>query len=149
MGTLGTLSSGSRLLLYSLLSLIAVFTVIVLWAQVGCVRGKPFENPDGTKDDWREQQIFYGIAWADILIACPTSFAALVLIFLAPRWGFYLMGMVGFWFLWANVMTTVTSLRFESPRLTLHWLIVFPLGAMIGLAFIAWTLAHFSVVFGV
>jgi len=149
MGLLETLSFGSRLLLYTLLTLIAVFTVLVLWAQLGCVRGKPFENPDGTKDDWREQKIFYGIAWADILFACPTSFAALVLIFSAPKWGFYLMGMVSFWFLWANVMTTVTSLRFESPKLTLQWLLVFPLGAVTGLVFIAWTLAHFSTVFGI
>lgn len=138
----------SRIILYGLLTVIAVFTFLVLWAQVGCIRGKPFENPDGTKDDWREQKIFYGIAWADILVACPTSFAALVLIFAAPRWGFYLMGLVSFWFLWANVMTTVTSLRFEKPRITFQWIVVFPLGAVVGLAFILWTLVHFDAVFG-
>ena len=149
MDTLEGLSLGARLLLYALLTLMGVFSCLVLWAQVRCISGRFFENPDGTKDDWTEQKVFFGMAWADILIACPTSFAGLILIFTAPRWGFFLMGMVGFWFLWANVMTTVTSLRFERPRLTTQWILVFPLGAVIGLAFIVWTLVHFNAVFGV
>jgi hypothetical protein len=36
------------------------------------------------------------------------------------------MGMVGVWFLWANTMTTVTSLKFHSPRLNLQWWLTFP-----------------------
>ncbi|MCP4547068.1 MAG: hypothetical protein GY835_11435 [bacterium] len=148
MDIVASLSFGSRILLYVLLAAIAFFTGVVTWAQVGCIRGRFFQNPDGTTDDWREQKIFYGIAWADLLLACPTSTAALVLIFAAPRWGFFLMGMVSFWFLWTNVMTTVTSLRFEKPKLTLAWLVVFPLGAVIGLSFIVWTFVNFHVLFG-
>jgi len=148
MTVLADLPRISRILLYVLLTLIALITVVVLFAQMGCVRGKPFENPDGTKDDWREQRLFYGIAWADILVACPLSFAGLALVFLAPRWGFFLMGMVSFWFVWSNVMTTVTSLRFEKPRITFQWIVVFPLGTLIGLAFLAWVFVHFEVVFG-
>ena len=142
------LSIGSRLTLYVILAAIALVTAVVFWAQLGCIRGRPFENPDGTRDDWRKQKVFFGIAWADLVVACPMSFAALVLIFTAPRWGFYLMGMVSFWFLWANVMTTVTSLRFEKPRVTLQWVVVFPLGVVIGLAYIVWSLAHFGTLFG-
>jgi len=149
MGILDRLPIESRVILYLLLAAIAVLTLIILWAQVGVIRGKPFENPDGSKDDWREQQIFYGIAWADIFVACPVSIAALIMIFAAPRWGFYAMGLVCFWFVWANVMTTVTSLRFERPRITLSWIIVFPLGAVIGLAFIIWTLVHFDAIYRV
>jgi len=149
MSILDQLPIGSRITLYALLSTIAVFTLLVLWAQVGCIRGKSFENPDGTKDDWHEQKIFYGIAWADILVACPVSFAALIMVFAAPRYGFYTMGLVSFWFVWANVMTTVTSLRFEKPRITLPWIAVFPLGTVIGLAFISWTLAHFDTIYGI
>ena len=148
MSILADLSLPSRITLYTLLVLIGFITCIVYWAQIGCLRGKPFENPDGTRDDWREQKVFYGIAWADILLACPISFTALVLIFLAPRWGFFLMGMVSFWFLWANVMTTITSLRFEKPKVTLQWFVVFPLGAVVGLSFLVWTAAHFESVFG-
>jgi hypothetical protein len=148
MSVLADLSPTSRMILFILLVLIGLITGIVYWAQIGCVRGKPFGNPDGTKDDWREQKVFYGIAWADLLLACPLSFTALVLIFLAPRWGFFLMGMVSFWFLWANVMTTITSLRFEKPKITLQWLVVFPFGAVVGLSFLAWTVAHFHTVFG-
>ena len=58
------------------------------------------------------------------------------------------MGMVSFWFLWANVMTTVTSLRFERPKITFQWFVVFPLGAVVGLSFLAWIIAHFDIVFG-
>ena len=149
MNILARLPVDSQIVLYVILSVIAVFTLIVLWAQVGCIRGRPFENPDGTKDDWREQKIFYGIAWADILVACPTSLAALIMIFAAHRWGVYTMGLVSFWFLWANVMTTVTSLRFEKPRITLQWIIAFPLGAVIGMAYIVWTFAHFATIYGI
>jgi hypothetical protein len=143
----GQLSVASQITLYIILAAIAVFTLLVLVAQIGIVRGKPFENPDGTKDDWREQKVFYGIAWADILVACPVSFAALILIFTASHWGFYTMGMVSFWFVWTNVMTTVTSVRFEKPRVTFQWIIVFPLGTVIGLAFIVWTLTHFDTIY--
>jgi len=149
MSILNQLPVESRIILYLLLAVIAVLTLIILWAQIGVARGKPFENPDGTKDDWREQKIFYGIAWADIFVACPVSGAALIMIFAAPRWGFYMMGLVSFWFVWTNVMTTVTSLRFEKPRITLPWIAVFPLGTVIGLAFISWTLAHFDTIYGI
>ncbi|KPJ89647.1 MAG: hypothetical protein AMS18_12295 [Gemmatimonas sp. SG8_17] len=128
MSVLDGLTVGSRIILYVILLAIALFTLLVLWAQVGVIRGKPFENPDGTKDDWHEQKILYGIAWADIFVACPVSIAALIMIFAAPRWGFYTMGLVSFWFVWTNVMTTVTSLRFEKPRVTPQWIVVFPLG---------------------
>lgn len=146
--SLAGLPGTSRIVLYVLLAVVSLVTVIVLLAQIGCVREKPFENPDGTRDDWREQKVFYGIAWADILVACPLSFAGVALVFLAPQWGFFVMGMVSFWFVWANVMTTVTSLRFENPRITLRWFVVFPMGAVIGLAFLAWIFLHFRFVFG-
>jgi len=149
MSIVDQLPVASRIILYVILAAIALFTLLVSWAQVGIIRKKPFENPDGTKDDWREQKIFYGIAWADILVACPLSIAALAMIFANPRLGFYTMGMVSFWFVWTNVMTTVTSLRFAKPRITLPWLIVFPLGALIGLAFIFWTLAHFEAIYSI
>ncbi|MDH3455477.1 MAG: hypothetical protein OER90_01430 [Gemmatimonadota bacterium] len=149
MNILDGLPAGSRIVLYIIMVAIAVFTLLVLWAQIGILRGRPFENPDGTKDDWREQKIFYGVAWADIAVACPLSLAALIMIFAATRWGFYAMGLVSFWFLWTNVMTTVTSLRFEKPRITLQWIVVFPFGALIGLAYIIWTIAHFDTIFGI
>lgn len=144
MELLSTLSLSSRLTLYTLLVLMGVFSCLVLWAQIGTARGRPFENPDGTRDDWREQKLFFGIAWADILVACPASLAGIALMFVAPRWGFFLMGMVGFWFLWANLMTTITSLRFEAPRITVQWLLVFPFGSVLGCAYLVWAVLHFN-----
>jgi hypothetical protein len=149
MSLLTELPDLSRWSLYFLLGAFGFITSVVLMAQIGCLRGKPFENPDGTKDDWREQKLFYGIAWADLLVACPLSFAGIALVFLAPRWGFFLMGMVSFWFVWANLVLTITSLRFESPKITPQWILVFPTGTVLGLALLAWIGVHFTVVYGV
>jgi hypothetical protein len=55
---------------------------------------------------------------------------------------------VGVWMAWANVMTTVTSLRFEKPRITAEWLLVFPFGGLVGLAYVIWILIHFDNVYG-
>ena len=148
MAVLSALSLGSQLIFYSLLALMGFFSLLLLWAQIGTARGKPFENPDGTRDDWREQKLFYGMAWADILIACPASLGGIVLILMAPRWGFFLMGMVAFWFLWVNLVTTLTSLRFENPKITLQWLMVFPFGSILGLAYLVWAVVHFNAFVG-
>ena len=64
-----------------------------------------------------------------------------------PRRGLYALGMVSFWFVWANTMTTATSLRFERPKITLTWLVVFPMGAVVGLAYIVWSVIHFDAIF--
>ena len=141
------LSLLSQISLYVLLALIGLLALIVWGWQVLVLRGKAMKNPDGSTDDWHEQKTHYGIALADIFLACPASIAGIVLVFVTPRWGHYLLALVSFWFVWANVMTTATSLRFEKPRITLNWFIVFPFGALVGLAYIVWTLVHFDTIF--
>jgi hypothetical protein len=115
--------------------------------QIKVLLGKSMKNPDGSNDDWHEQKLFYGVALADISIAIPVTFIGIVLIFFGLRIGYYLTGLGAFWFLWANTMTTATSLRFEKPRISINWFMVFPFGAIIGLAYIVWTLIHFETVF--
>jgi hypothetical protein len=141
------LSALSRMSLYVLLALIGVLALIIWVAQLGVLKGKALKNPDGSVDDWHEQKIFYGIASADVFLACPVSIIGIVLTFTTPRWGYYLLALVSFWFLWANIMTTATSLRFEKPRINLRWLIVFPFGALVGLAYIMWTIVHFDLIY--
>lgn len=148
MSPITDLSSLSRTVLYGLIVVIAWLTIIVGWAQVGCLRGRPFRNPDGTRDDWREQKVFYGIAWADLLVACPLSLVGFVSVFTAPKAGLLLLAGVSVWLVWANVMTTMTSLRFERPKITLQWLLVFPFGAFVGLAYLLWILVHFEALCG-
>ncbi len=148
MNSLSELALASRILLYLLMILIAFLTLAVAWAQVGCLRGRFFKNPDGSSDDWREQKIFYGMAWADLVVACPMSLAALGLTLTVPKLGLLLLTGVSVWMIWANVMTTVTSLRFEKPRITLPWLVVFPFGLIVGLAYFVWILIHFEAVYG-
>lgn len=104
-------------------------------------------NPDGSVDDWHEQKTHFGIAFADVLLACPAGIIGIILVFVSPRWGFYLLALVSFWLLWANIMTTATSLRFEKPKLTFNWWFTFPIGSLVGLAFIIWTVLHFDSIY--
>jgi len=71
----------------------------------------------------------------------------IALIFMGWRIGYYLIGLASFWFLWTNVMTTATSLRFEKPQISLNWFIVFPFGALLALVYIVWSLICFQEIF--
>ena len=141
------LSTLSQIFLYGLMALMGLFSLIVFGWQIMVLRGKSMENADGSVDSWHEQKSHYGMAVADVFLACPVCIVGIVLVVINPRWGFYLLSMVSFWFVWANTMTTTTSLRFEKPKLTLNWWITFPAGIVIGLAFILWTILHFDVIY--
>ena len=141
------MTSISWISLYVLVALMALFFLILWFVQIKILGGERFPNPDGSVDDWHEQKSHYGIAFADTFVSCPSGIAATVLIILGSRWGFYLMALVGFFFLWANVMTTATSLRFYKPKITLMWFIVFPLGSIVGLVFLIWSVIHFNIIY--
>lgn len=142
------LSFISQVILYVLLVFMGVFSVLLWGWQFMILRGKSFENPDGSMDDWHEQKAHYGIAFADVFVSCPANVIAILLVFLSPRWGFYLLALVSFWWVWANVMTTATSLRFYNPRHKLvAWLSGYPLGILVGLAYIVWTIVHFDAIY--
>ncbi len=137
----------SRTVLFFLLALMGLLAVVLLWWQVVVLKGGSMRNPDGSVDDWKEQKTHYGIALADIFLACPVTMAGIILVFAAPRWGYYLLALSSFWFVWANVMTTANSMRFEKPQFTLSWFVTFPLGALLGLAYLAWTVIHFDSIY--
>jgi hypothetical protein len=141
------LSFLSQITLYVLLALIGVLALILWGWQIMILRGKAMKNPDGSVDDWHEQEIAYGGAFADVFLACPASIAGVILVFVSPRWGYYLLALVSFWLVWANTMTTATSLRFHKPKFTLMWFITFPLGALVGLAYLAWAILHFGAIY--
>jgi hypothetical protein len=111
------------------------------------LKGKAMHNPDGSSDDWHAQKTHYGMAFADVFLACPLSITAIVLVFLRPQWGYYLLALVSFVLVWSNIMTTATSLRFENPTITVLWLFTFPCGALVGLAYIVWTVVHFDAIY--
>jgi len=141
------LSLLSQISLYVLLAFIGLFTVLILVWQVQVLKGKAMKNPDGSLDDWHEQKTHYGIAFADLFLFCPFSISGIVLVFLRPQWGYYLLALVSFLLVWGNMMTTATSLRFENPTLNLQWFFTFPLGALVGLAYLVWTVVHFDIIF--
>ncbi len=132
----------SLITLYALLASIGLLSLLILWFQIQVFQGKRMPNPDGSADDWNEQEIFYGIAVADILFACPLGIATVVLVLAGSPWGHFLLPVHGFYFLWANTMTTATSLRFHNPRFTLAWFFVFPFGALVGATTLAWSAYH-------
>ena len=105
------------------------------------------DNPDGSVDDWHEQKILYGMAAADIFIACPIAILSVVLILIGSKWGFYLLALDSFFFVWINTATTITSFKFYKPKITLNWFIIFPFGAILGFAFLVWTIIHFEIIF--
>jgi hypothetical protein len=143
------LSLISRVSLYVLLGTMG-FVCLIIWGwQIRVLKGKAMKNPDKSFDNWHEQKTHYGIAFADIFLACPVNIAGIALVFVSPRWGYYLLALVSFWWVWANTMTTSTSLRFEKPKITLDWIIAFPFGILVGLAFITWTLIHFDKIFSI
>ena len=137
----------STIILYVDIGLMGLIAIVLLGWQVMVLRGRSMKNADGSVDNWHEQKLLYGMATADIVLGVPVTLAGILLIVLDVSVGFYVMGMVSFWFLWINTATTVTSLRFEKPRLTLNWFIVFPLGAILGLVYIVWSLVFFKEAF--
>lgn len=137
----------SQVSLYMLMFLMGLYALLVFIWQVNVLKGKEMKNPDGTLDSWHEQKILYGMAIADLVLACPATITGIVFVFLLPQWGYFLLALVSFWFVWANIMTTTTSLRFEKPKITLSWFIAFPFGILIGLAYIIWIIIHFNVIY--
>jgi hypothetical protein len=82
-----------------------------------------------------------------VFVSCPANIIGILMVFFYPRWGYYLLALVRFWWVWANVMTTATSLRFYNPRQRLvNWLIGYPFGIVVGLVYIVWTVVHFDVI---
>ena len=136
----------SRLAGYALIAVIGLYTVLLGWWQAMVLSGRPMQNPDGSTDDWRVHKTHFGMAVADLLLTCPVSIGGIALVFLAPRWGYFVLSLIAFWFVWANLMTTSMSLRFERPRITLSWLFVFPSGILVGGAYLFWMVIHFDVV---
>ena len=143
------LSLLSRVSLYLVLTLVALFSGLLFWFQAQVLIGKAMPNPDGTFDDWHRQRIFFGIAFADLVFTVPLSVAAIALSLQGSHWGHYLLTMLGYFYVWSNTMTTATSLRFEKPKITLMWFFVFPLGILVGVCILAWTTAHAAFLYGV
>lgn len=137
----------SQIILYMLLALMGFIALVVSFWQFNVIKGKAMKNPDGSVDDWHEQKIFYGIAVADLLLSVPATFVGIIMVFVSPRWGHYILTLVSFWFVWANIMTTATSVHFEKPKINKSWFIAFPFGCFVGLAYIIWAIIYFDVIF--
>lgn len=138
---------GAQLALYFLVALMAIFALLLMWWQSKVLKGKAMPNPDGSLDSYKEQKTHYGIAVADLFLTCPAILVGAGLALAGSRWGYYILALCGYWFLWANIMTTATSLRFEKPRITPMWFVTFPLGSLIGLAYIVWTFVYLDAIY--
>jgi hypothetical protein len=141
------LSLSSNISLYMLMGTMGLISVIVWVWQISVLKGKAMKNPDGSFDDWNKQKTHYGIAVADVFLACPLNVVGIALVFIAPRWGFYLLALISFWWVWANTMTTATSLRFWKPKINLTWIIVYPFGILVGVAYVVWSIIHFDIIY--
>ena len=141
------LSITSLVSLYIMMGLLVLIFAILWWWQIQVIKGKAMKNPDGSVDDWHEQKILYGIAVADVFIACPLVFIGVILILSGFKWGFFLLALDSFFYLWINTATTMTRLWFQKPRITINWFVVYPFGAILGFAYLVWTIIHFDIIF--
>lgn len=139
---MGELSLVSQYIGYALIAIIGAYVAVLGWWQARVLAGRSMENPDGSTDDWKSQKTHYGIAFADLFLTCPASFIGIALVFVAPPWGFFVLSLIAFWFIWGNTMTTATSLRFERPSITMNWFIAFPSGILVGAAWLVWVFIH-------
>ena len=137
----------SIVILYILLGLFGIYFVLLWGWQLMVFRGKRLKNVDGSYDDWHEQKMDYGFAFSDLVLGCPIGILGVVLAFFQFQFGFYIMSMVSFWFLWVNLGTTVTSLKFQNSKLNFSWFMTFPFGAIMSLAFIVWSMVYYDVVY--
>ena len=69
---------------------------------------KEMKNADGTVDSWHEQKILYGMAVADIFLACPVNIIGIVLVFVNFRWGAYLLT-------WSTWICQPQTIRLSKP----------------------------------
>ena len=136
----------SILILYILLGFSGLYFIILWFWQIKVFRGKRMNNVDGSFDDWHEHNMDYGFSFADIVIGCPVGLLGVVFTFLHYQVGFYIMAMVSFWFIWVNLATTVTSLKFCSPKISFSWFMTFPFGSLMSLAYIVWTIYYYDVI---
>lgn len=135
------------IVLYALVALMVLFALLVMWWQIMVLKGKAMPNPDGSFDSYHEQKTHYGLAVADVFLSGPAILVGAALMLAGYRWGYYVLALCSYWFLWANIMTTATSLRFEKPKITFAWFVTFPLGSLLGLAYIVWTFVYFDVIY--
>lgn len=141
------LSSLSLTILYVVVGLISIYILLLWILQIKVWRGGTIKNPDGSIDDWHEHNLIYGIALADVFLSCPAGIVGAVLIFLQVKIGLYLFAMVSFFYVWANIATTATSLRFYKPKINFLWFISFPFGTLLGMIYLIWTLIYFDMIF--
>jgi hypothetical protein len=134
--------------LYLMLSLMGLLSIIVLGWQVLVLRGWRMKNPDGSADSYGEQKTHFGIAVADVCVSVPVTIIGIGMVLAQNRWGFFLLALASFWLIWANVMTTATSLRFQRPTIDLVWFLTFPFGALLGVGYLIWFMLCFDIALG-
>ena len=133
--------------LYGLLFLFGLFTALLGWFQFNVFKGKAMNNPDGTVDDWHEQKILFGMAVGDLVLICPITVLGIGFILMDIEWGYFILSLVSFWYIWVNFAFTVTSIRFEKPVISLEWIIVYPFGIFLGISYLIWFLFNFKLIF--
>ena len=136
------LSLVSKIVLYADIGVMGLLGILLFFWQINVLRGKAMKNPDGSVDDFREQKVLYGMALMDLVLAVPVTLLGVVLIFAGQPVGLFVTAMTAFWFVWINGAFTVTSFRFQKPKMTLMWFIVYPFGAIVGLVYLVWFFVH-------
>ncbi|MBT3224302.1 MAG: hypothetical protein HN348_34985 [Proteobacteria bacterium] len=51
------------------------------------------------------------------------------------------------WFVWVNIATTVSIIKFHKPKANFEWLFSYPGLVALGLAFLVWEFVHWNTIF--
>lgn len=141
------LSLVSKLIVCASVAVNVLLVLRILFWQTRIARGRKVSTPDGSSYDTSREPDYYAHAIGDITTTCPAALAAVLLVCLGHRMGYYLLAMVSFASVHIYAAQTATSVKFYRPAFNAAWIIVFPLNAAVGLLYLVWTLVGFDAVF--
>ncbi len=129
---------GAYIGLLIVILLFAAYIIVLGYWQVMVVLGNPMANPDGTVDTIAEPLTF-GFVLADLAVAIPIGILGIIGMLLQKKWGLILSAMFSFFLFYMNVAGTAASLwGGGTDVITLEWLLIYPSGCVVGLAFWIW-----------
>ena len=124
--------------LFVVFLLFAVYIVALGYWQIMVLLGNPMANPDGTVDSLADP-LFFGFAVADLAVMIPAAILGIVGMLMQKKWGLFLSAMFSFLIFYMSFAVTASSLWSNGFNvITLEWLLLFPSGCVVAVAFWIW-----------
>jgi len=139
-------SLASRILSYAFLAFFGL-SGIALWLwQAWVLSGRQVKNPGGEHDDWHTYPNQFGYALSDVFWLAPSLTVGAVLALSGSRFGYYWLALACSVLIWC-LGFMIFELRAHKPRITIKWLLTFAIPVAAPIAYVAWTMLNFDVLF--